>query len=164
MGTDARGSKEEEPWQLRAKTAGKSLKHLAVIYLNSDALRIHGPIHPDSHAQALGTERHGRSYRHVRQHKGSEHLMCRRCQTLCSQGITRCQAITARTVPDRLCVLVMAQDTSCRAPAAGACSDAAVPTTNSVPLADWSCALPACNHQSACEEMHCCGDNITIRL
>lgn len=134
------------------------------IHLNGDAMRMYGSLHPDSHAQAWGAELHCRSYRHVRQRSESAHVVCCRRQTSCSQAFKRCQAIVPRTVPDRLCVLVMAQDTSCRAAVAGACSDAAVPTTNSVPLADWSCALPACNHQSACEPMHCCGLYMTIRL
>ncbi len=51
---------------------------------------------------------------------------------------------TRRTGADRLAVLVIAQVMSGRGAAAGACSGAAVATTNSVPLADVLCALPAC--------------------
>ncbi len=49
-----------------------------------------------------------------------------------------------RALPDRLCVLVIAQETSWRGAAAGACSEAAVPITYSVPLADMLCELPPC--------------------
>lgn len=85
------------------------------------------------------------SHRHVRQHS-KRVAVARLPAANKSQGR---RAIVPRTVPDRLCVLVIAQETSCRAAVAGACCDAAVPTTNSVPLAAWSCALPACSHQSS---------------
>ena len=49
-----------------------------------------------------------------------------------------------RALPDRLCVLVIAQETSWRGAAAGACSEAAVPITYSVPLADMLCELHPC--------------------